>query len=103
MKIKIMFDEEVVWDNEVKSAEISESRECTGIFKTADFKATGEHKIFELAPSIKFRLCIDYLSDNPMPNSEFYTMVDNSLPHKFYDVTATCPECKKDIVIKRRD
>jgi hypothetical protein len=100
MKIKIMFDDEVVWDNEVKSAEISESRKCTGIFKTADFKATGEHKCYEIAPSVKFRLSIDYLDESPMPNSEFYTMEDNSLPHKIRNVTTTCPECKKDIVIK---
>jgi hypothetical protein len=101
MKIKIMFDDELVWENEVKTAEISESRSCTGIFKTADFKTTGEHKCFEIAPSIKYKLCIDYLSDSPMPNSEFYTMEENIFQQKIRNVTTTCPECKKDIEIKR--
>jgi hypothetical protein len=100
MKLKILFDEKVVMDVEVKKAEISSIRECIGIYRTADFKANDVHKCYEIAPSVKNRICIDVLDDETMPNSEFYTMECNSLPKKIRNVTITCPECSKNVKIE---
>jgi hypothetical protein len=91
MKLKILFDEKVIMDIEVKKAEISQIRECIGIYRTADSKKTGKHICYRIAPSVKNRICIDILDDETMPNSEFYTMECNSLPIKTKDVTVTCP------------
>ena len=101
MRIKIMFDDKVMMDTEVKSAEISEVRDVVCIYKSDDFKGSREHKPYEIVPSVVSKICIDYeCLDKEMPNSEFYLTSSNSLPRKAHKVTTSCPECKKDITLK---
>ena len=101
MNIKIMFDGKVITDIEVKNAEISASRDIGCIYKTSDFKKTLKHKPYELIPSAKSKICIDYeVLTEEMPNSEFYLMSCNSLPEKIKNVITTCPKCAKDIKIR---
>lgn len=100
MQFKIMFDDKVMMDIKVKNAEISEVRDLVCIYKSADFKVSHEHKPYEIVPSAVSRVCID-CEHEEMPNSEFYVMSCNSLPSKVKNVRTSCPECKKDITLKR--
>ena len=81
MRIKILFDNDVIVDTEVKNAELSQARDLAYIYKSSDFKKSHEHKPYEIVPSARARFCIDY-EVNEMPNSEFYIMSCDSSPSK---------------------
>jgi len=101
MKIKVLFDDEVVLDTVVKSAELSESRDVVAIYDSKIYKEEKKRLISEMVPSAKGRFCIEYeVIDEEMPNSYYYLMSCDSLPKKIKNVTTTCPECSKDVKVK---
>jgi hypothetical protein len=99
MRIKILFDDEVVHESEVKNAEISQSRDVIALYSRTLSEEHGKPMITEMVPSVVERICID-CEMIEKPNTNFFLMSCDSVPRKTSNVRMSCPECKKDIKVR---